>query len=70
MPRLWSDRGHPDLQLSNPKGYAKNRWYKVDLTAIIAVVVIIVVQLLLIRPMGRYIVQTYYKERSRFDAFF
>jgi K+-transporting ATPase ATPase A chain len=42
----------------------------VDLTAIIAVVVIIVVQILLIRPMGRYIVQTYYKERSRFDAFF
>jgi potassium-transporting ATPase potassium-binding subunit len=42
----------------------------VDLTAITAVVVIIVVQILLIRPMGRYIVQTYYKERSRFDAFF
>jgi len=42
----------------------------VDLTAIIAVVVIIVVQILLIRPMGRYMVQTYYKERSRFDAFF
>ena len=41
-----------------------------DLTSIIAIVVIIVVQLLLIRPMGRYIVQTYYKERSRFDAFF
>ena len=41
-----------------------------DLTSIIAVVVIIVVQILLIRPMGRYMVQTYYKERSRFDAFF
>ena len=41
-----------------------------DLTSIIAVVVIIVVWILLMRPMGRYIVQTYYKERSRFDAFF
>ena len=41
-----------------------------DLTSIIAVVVIIVVWILLMRPMGEYMLLTYYKERSRLDAFF
>jgi K+-transporting ATPase ATPase A chain len=41
-----------------------------DLPSIIAVVVIIVAQLLLIRPTGRYMVLVYFKERSRFDSFF
>jgi K+-transporting ATPase ATPase A chain len=42
----------------------------VDLSSVIAVVVIVVVQLLLIRPTGRYMLTVYYKERSRFDSFF
>ncbi|HYB59188.1 MAG TPA: potassium-transporting ATPase subunit KdpA, partial [Candidatus Acidoferrales bacterium] len=41
-----------------------------DLTSIVAVVVIIVAQVLLIRPMGRYMLLVYFKERSRFDSFF
>ena len=48
----------------------KDKWYRLDLTSIIAVVVIIIVQILLIRPMGRYMLTVYYKERSRFDWFF
>ncbi|MGZ4865342.1 MAG: potassium-transporting ATPase subunit KdpA [Halobacteriota archaeon] len=41
-----------------------------DVTSIVAVVVIIVIQILLIRPTGRYILLAYFKERSRLDSFF
>lgn len=41
-----------------------------DLSSIVAAVVIIVVWILLMRSMGRYLLLTYFKERSRFDAFF
>jgi len=42
----------------------------IDTTSIVAVAVIIIVQILLIKPLGRYILLVYFKQRSRFDPFF
>ena len=42
----------------------------ISVTPIVAVAVIIVVQILLIKPLGRYILLVYFKQRSRFDPFF
>lgn len=41
-----------------------------DLISLVQVIVIFVIALLLIRPMGRYMVNVYFKERSRIDGIF
>ncbi|MGZ8875957.1 MAG: potassium-transporting ATPase subunit KdpA [Halobacteriota archaeon] len=43
---------------------------QVDFAGIIQAIIIIVVVLVLTRPVGRYLVTVYFKERSRFDALF